>query len=477
MNPIPCLVSNTTMQLKSVPHRRIAPRLIIHGGAGNITPSTLPPELYQEYRASLLTIVSNTYHYLLQDHNALDTATFAVSQLENDPLFNSGRGSVFTRDGTNELEASIMVSRGKKKRGVGVMGLRHVKNPIKLAREMLIRGEQDLEGGSGEHRGPMADRDSDFSPFALPGGAQSHSQLYGETAEKLAAEWGLEMVNQKYFFVQKRWDEHVAGLEREKKMKQATWDAAEHVSQGTVGAVAMDADGLCCCATSTGGMTNKLPGRVGDTPTLGAGYWAEEWEEKFPAVEGENKSLSSSILILSDALRGLIANCQPSLAAYIPIPTQAEIGLLAKGDKVVRATAISGTGNGDSFLRVNAVRTASAIVRYRGSTPLQNAITEITGPGGELVKSAGDRWQKTGEGEGGMIGIESKTIYDKDGTIKTVSSEVVYDYNCGGMFKAYINRKGKVVCRVWKPGQYEGLEAYEGEGVEHDVQEWTAEKV
>lgn len=96
-----------------------------------------------------------------------------------------------------------MVSKGKKKRGVGLMGLQHVKNPIKLAREMLVRGEKDLEGGNGEHRGPMA---YDLEGEAYSTGAQGHSQLHKFSAEKLAKQWGLEMVEPEYFFVQARWD-------------------------------------------------------------------------------------------------------------------------------------------------------------------------------------------------------------------------------------------------------------------------------
>lgn len=91
-----------------------------------------------------------------------------------------------------------MVSKGKKKRGVGVMGLQHVKNPIKLAREMLLRGETDMDDGKGEQRRPWIS-------------AQAHSQLHRFSAEKLAAEWGMEMVDEKYFFTQSRWDEHIRG--------------------------------------------------------------------------------------------------------------------------------------------------------------------------------------------------------------------------------------------------------------------------
>jgi L-asparaginase len=464
--------------LASQRSNKITPRLIIHGGAGNITPSNLPPARYKEYHDALLSIVSKTHHYLLSPHNALDTATFAVEQLENNPLFNSGKGAVFTRDGINELEASIMVSSGKKKRGVGLMGLRHVKSPIKLAREMLVRGEKDLEGGNGEHRGPMtAGRNGEFESKPPSGGAQGHCQLHGEGAEKLARQWGLEMVDEGYFFVQNRWDEHKKGLEREKEGKgHAFWDAKEYVPQGTCGAVALDADGVCAVATSTGGMTNKLTGRIGDTPTLGAGFWAEEWEESMPSAEEEMIRGNGPVLMLSDTLKALMVDCLPSLTAYTPIVVEDNTDEII-GGRVTRATAISGTGNGDSFLRMSAVRTASAIARYRGNTSLQEAITEMTGPRGELEKSAGERWKKTGEGEGGMIGIECTVIKDENGEVKRAISHVVLDYNCGGMFRAIINKEGKAVCRIWKPGQYDGLETYEGEGKTYDVRQWLDEKL
>ena len=224
---------------------RVEPRIIIHGGAGNILPSNLPPKKYLEFATALLRILGQAHAFLTTpedkkdgSRSALDTAAYAVSLLENDPLFNAGHGAVFTRDGVNEMEASVMVSRGKKKRGVGVMGVRLVKNPILLAREMLIRGEDDLEGGNGEHRGPMVDGNKSS-------GAQGHEQLFGSINEELAKRWGVETVkDQSYFFVQNRWDEHIAGLEREQKGNCATWDAEEYVSQGTTGAVVLDAQGV-----------------------------------------------------------------------------------------------------------------------------------------------------------------------------------------------------------------------------------------
>ncbi|KGQ12476.1 Isoaspartyl peptidase [Beauveria bassiana D1-5] len=148
----------------------VTPRIVIHGGAGNIVRHGFPVNKYEQYRTALLRIITSTHAYMMttisdpKDKNgprstpgprrpsALEVATHAVVQLEDNPLFNSGHGAVFTRDGTNELEASVMVSRGFKKRGVGVMGLRHVRNPVLLARAMLEHGEQDLGGGGiGRH--------------------------------------------------------------------------------------------------------------------------------------------------------------------------------------------------------------------------------------------------------------------------------------------------------------------------------------
>lgn len=167
-----------------------------------------------------------------RDATALEIATHAVTLLENNPLFNSGHGAVFTRDGVNELEASVMVSRGAAKRGVGVTGLRRVRNPILLARKMLEHGDDDLAGKS--DLGWSASRDDDLD---IPS-AQGHTLIHGQSAEILAEKYGLELVEQGYFFTQTRWDEHVRALEREKKaprIHSATWSPDEYLPQGTCG--------------------------------------------------------------------------------------------------------------------------------------------------------------------------------------------------------------------------------------------------
>lgn len=138
---------------------------------------------------------------------------------------------------------------------------------------------------------------------------------------------------------------------------------------------------------------------------------------------------------------------------------------------------MSGTGNGDSFLRTNAVRTASAIARYRPNTTLQTALVEIVGQDGELQKSAGDRWGKTGEGEGGVIGIELRAVRHHDGDVKHGEGELVYNYNCGGLFRAFVRDDGKAESRTWRRGQHEGIDKnYPWEFEVYNLSDWVNEK-
>ena len=141
-----------------------------------------------------------------------------------------------------------MVSHGFRKRGCGVVLVKRVKNPIKLAREMLVRGEND---GTGDGNGGNGD------PSGGSGGAQGHCCLGGETVERLAGEWGLEMVSEDYFWTRKRWEEHKRGMGEDPGKKPCKnwppsdcgWDGEEYLPQGTVGCVALDQDGALCCAT------------------------------------------------------------------------------------------------------------------------------------------------------------------------------------------------------------------------------------
>ncbi|RJE18469.1 Asparaginase [Aspergillus sclerotialis] len=441
------------------------PALILHGGAGNIHRSKLPPDLYKKYHASLTSYLRSTRDMLYNGGSALDAAVHAVALMEDDELFNCGRGSVFTSAGTIEMEASVMVTslqhpeggereeEGEIKRGAGVMGLKNVRNPIKLAREALLRTGID---SSGEHRDD---------------GGSMHSQLVAPYVEELAKEWGLEFKPDEWFWTKRRWDEHRRGLhgtgqelysETQQQVSGESGPVIDEVpSQGTVGCVCLDQWGNLAVATSTGGMTNKWPGRVGDTPTLGAGFWAEEWETSNPYsnAEPDGKEVKGGgVMSFVSEIRSLLGDCLPPVfrsaaMSYTPIPaapvnayTDEKQSLAYRSSSKVasrRAAAVSGTGNGDSFLRTAAARTACAMLRFSSpsSNPcnLAEAVTAVVGPGGELQRSAGKRWGKTGEGEGGMIGIEAEADCDKsDGEKQLRKGKVVFDFNSNGMWRAWV---------------------------------------
>ncbi|KAJ5316903.1 hypothetical protein PENANT_c016G01489 [Penicillium antarcticum] len=410
------------------------PTLIIHGGAGNIQRSKLPPDLYAKYHTSLQSYLRSTHTLLKNGATALDAAVHAVSLLEDDPLFNCGRGSVFTTAGTIEMEASIMVTSvqtpnetdpGAIKRGAGVMGLRNVRHPIQLARESLLRTGVSADGSGTSDGGSM------------------HSQLAAPYVEALARDWGLEFMPDEWFFTQKRWDEHERGLRGEEEPL--------FLSQGTVGCVCLDSFGGLAVATSTGGLTNKLPGRIGDTPTLGAGFWAEAWDELvdgggFGGVSGSDASFSVRGLLHD--VRGWMADCMPQLGHELDPPAYSSLSFADphRSCDSRRAIAVSGTGNGDSFLRVAAARTSAAMMRFSGPgnypSTLADAVSAVAGPGGELQRSAGSRWRKTGEGEGGIIGIEAALAVNGASYVKLHRGKVVFDFNCGGMWRAWVEEDG-----------------------------------
>jgi len=447
----------------------VTPRVIIHGGAGRISRSNLPAESYALYRESLLAYVRSTERLLRDGVSALDAATHAVTSLEDDPLFNCGRGAVFTCDGTMELEASVMVSRGFVKRCAGVSLLKGVRNPIRLAREILVRGGRDGgekgEGSAGDEMGNGQKKAAD---------AQAHVFLAGQTAKELAQSWGLEMVDEKWHWTRKRWEEHRRGLEEASgPEEEAPWtaeemaewaqedhDVGEYLPQGTVGAVCLDRDGIMCVATSTGGLTNKLPGRIGDTPTPGAGFWAEEWDALpaspgLPMGYGVQRALAPPIVqMMPTAVRDSLLACLPEIVSQSLGLSPVSSGLSTPAEKNgemqdssssgggKHAIAMSGTGNGDSFLRLACVRTTGAITRFSTfpHRTLQSAVTQMVGPGGEMQRSAGERWGKTFEGEGGTIGSEFK-----DGVGK-----IAFDFNCGGMFRTWVDDHGTARVMVFK---------------------------
>ena len=219
--------------------------LAVHGGAGTIERNKITPEKEREYRAGLEQALSAGYEILKRGGSSLDATEATVRVLEDDPRFNAGRGSVFTSAGTNEMDASIMDGKTLKAGAVG--SVQHIKNPITLARLVMEK-----------------------SP---------HVMLDCAGAEAFASANGMELVDQKYFFTQERWD----ALQKMKAAeKQRASGGGKHFiitdqdRHGTVGAVALDKEGNLAAATSTGGTTNKLPGRIGDTPVIGAGIYAND---------------------------------------------------------------------------------------------------------------------------------------------------------------------------------------------------------
>jgi beta-aspartyl-peptidase (threonine type) len=203
-------------------------RLLIHGGT--ITEQLDPGEEEEEMRKALTEALLAGKKILASGGKSLDAVETVVCILEDSPWFNAGKGAVFTAVGTNELDASIMD--GSNLKAGAVAGVTRIKNPISLARLVMEKSK--------------------------------HVMLARDGAEAFAKEQGIAFVDPKYFFTQKRWD----ALQKEKKNQQ------QKKQHGTVGAVAMDLSGNLAAATSTGGTTNKRFGRIGDSPIIGAGTYA-----------------------------------------------------------------------------------------------------------------------------------------------------------------------------------------------------------
>ena len=269
--------------------------LAIHGGAGTIERSNITPEREREYRVGLQRALTAGYEILKRGGSSLDATEGAVRVLEDDPHFNAGKGSVFTSAGTNEMDAAIMD--GKTLAAGAVASLKHIKSPISLARLVMEKS--------------------------------GHVMMDSEGAEAFAKENGIELVDQKYFFTQDRWDALQKIKAAEKNRTSSVGKAfliTDQDQHGTVGAVALDQNGNLAAATSTGGTTNKRPGRVGDTPVIGAGTYANN------------------------------ATC-----------------------------AVSATGDGEYFIRATVARDVSALMEYRGlslNEAAQAALDKVAKLGG-----------------------------------------------------------------------------------------------
>lgn len=200
--------------------------LVLHGGAGSMNFQNLPEASRLAYQASLDTALQLGLHILEKGGEAIDAVEGVIRYMEDNPLYNAGRGAVFTSEGVNELDASIMI--GSDLNAGAVAGVRDVRHPISAARAVMEQSE--------------------------------HVMLAGEGASVFAKEAGLEIVDPSFFHTEKRY-----------KSLQRIKDEEKH---GTVGCVALDRRGNLCAGTSTGGMTNKKYGRIGDAPVIGAGTYA-----------------------------------------------------------------------------------------------------------------------------------------------------------------------------------------------------------
>jgi L-asparaginase / beta-aspartyl-peptidase len=284
--------------------------IVLHGGAGVAEHKDMPPEREAAFRAGMAAGLAAGVAVLAAGGSALDAVQAAVEVLEDDPLFNAGRGAAFTADGANELDAAIMDGSSLSAGAVG--GVTRTRHPIALARAVMER-----------------------SP---------HVMLVGQGADGFAASVGLEQVDPSFFFTGSRW----RALETELTMlglpippggERAGAAAPEPDDHrfGTVGAVARDGAGRLAAATSTGGMTAKRWGRVGDSPIIGAGTYAAD-----------------------------------------------------------DACAVSGTGSGEYFIRLTLAREVAALVKYKGLSlqaavdeAIQDQLTDLGGEGGVIAVGAG----------------------------------------------------------------------------------------
>ena len=304
--------------------------IVIHGGAGVIERSKMTAEREASYRAGLAAALDAGYEVLERGGSSLDAVIAAVKRMEDDPQFNAGRGAVLDEDGAAELDAAIMDGSGP--HAGAVAAVRHVKNPIELARLVM-----------------------DKSPHVL---------LVGDGAEDFALEQGMALVPRGYFRTEARMQQLEEARRVEaaraagKPMTRMAPPAAPR-SMGTVGAVALDRAGNLAAATSTGGLTNKHRGRVGDSPLIGAGTYANN-----------------------------------------------------------DSCAVSGTGDGEYFIRQVVAYDVCALVQYRHMA-LAAAVHEVI-----QVKL-----RRTG-GEGGLIALDR-------------AGDIAMDFNSAGMFRGARNSRGR----------------------------------
>jgi beta-aspartyl-peptidase (threonine type) len=291
--------------------------LVIHGGAGTITRASMTAEAEAQYRAGLEEALRKGHAILAKGGSSLDAVEATIRSMEDNPLFNAGKGAVFTHEGKNELDASIMD--GRTKAAGSVAGVTIIKNPITAARAVMEK-----------------------SP---------HVMMVGRGAEMFATKMGLEIVDPSYFWTERRWKSLQQELVKEQQ------SANPDKKFGTVGAVAVDAKGNLAAGTSTGGMTNKQYGRVGDAPIIGAGTYADN-----------------------------------------------------------ESCAVSGTGHGEFFIRWTVAYDIAALMKYRGMSVADAAnevihkkLEPVKGEGGVIALDAKGNFAMSFNSEGmyrGWIGAD-----------------------------------------------------------------------
>lgn len=223
--------------------------LAIHGGAGTILKKNMSDSLERAYIAVLTKSLKEGYMVLQHGGKSVDAVSAAIQIMEDSPLFNAGKGAVFNHNGENEMDASIMD--GKTRKAGAIAGVHTIRNPITAAQAVMEQSE--------------------------------HVMMVGKGAEEFAASRGIVLVDPSYFWTQPRWDALQQLLKRDEEATMLDHDAKQsngkkYVDEkfGTVGCVALDQAGHLAAGTSTGGMTNKKYGRVGDSPIIGAGNYADD---------------------------------------------------------------------------------------------------------------------------------------------------------------------------------------------------------
>ena len=273
-------------------------QLVIHGGAGAIKHTKLTAEREHAYRNALTQSLIAGHAVLAKGGSSMDAVIAAIVVMEDSPLFNAGKGAVFNHAGRNELEASIMD--GAMRMAGAVAGVTTIRNPIRAAHAVMTKS--------------------------------THVMLIGQGAETFAAEQGLEIVDPSYFYTQHRWDQLQKAIARASVLRDHDADPGTQLpdmdkKHGTVGAVALDRYGNIAAGTSTGGLTNKRYGRVGDSSVIGAGTYADN-----------------------------------------------------------RSIAVSATGTGEMFIRTAAAFNTAAQVRLQGipiAEAADNTLAEIAAMGGD----------------------------------------------------------------------------------------------